>query len=116
MLLRVFEQESWGYRDSTIALAEGEADRFTQLLTEYKLAPSITRKRLYLQTMESVLARSKKVLLDVDSSGNILYLPLDGLSSGQSSAGRIPPVLPGDSGNSTADRTSPRTTNREGRR
>jgi membrane protease subunit HflK len=112
------EQEAEGYRQATIALAEGEASRFSQLLVEYKLAPAITRKRLYLQTMESVLSRSKKVLLDVDASGNILYLPLDGLGSGQSAAGRIPPVLSTDSGNSQgADRAADgRSTNREGRR
>jgi membrane protease subunit HflK len=111
------EQEAEGYRASTIALAEGEASRFTQLLTEYHLAPDITRKRLYLQTMESVFSRSRKVLLDVDSGGNILYLPLDGLSNSQSGASRMPPVLSPDSGNSGgANRTTDgRKTNREGR-
>jgi membrane protease subunit HflK len=111
-------QESQGYRDATIALAEGEADRFTMLLAEYRKAPDITRKRLYLQTMENVFARSRKVLLDVDSGGNILYLPLDGLSGGQSALGRVPPVLPseGDSGQA-ADRSEPgRTVTRETRR
>lgn len=111
-------QESQGYRDSTIAIAEGEADRFSMLLTEYQLAPAVTRKRLYLQTMESVLSRSRKVMLDVDSSGNILYLPLDGLSDGSSAAGRLPPVLSPTGGNSQpSDRgSSDRAANREGRR
>lgn len=111
-------QEAQGYRESTVALAEGEADRFSMLLTEYQQAPEITRKRLYLQTMESVLTRSNKVLLDVDSSGNILYLPLDGLSGAASSANRVPPVLsPGSGTTQPADRgSSERTANREGRK
>ena len=60
-------QEAQGYRDSTVALAEGEADRFLAQLLEYQRAPSVTRKRLYLQSMEGVLSRSSKVLLDVES-------------------------------------------------
>jgi len=85
------EQEAAGYKASTIALAEGEASRFTQVLTEYRLAPAVTRKRLYLETMESVFSRNKKVFLDVDSSGNILYLPLD--QSGGADASRIMPPI-----------------------
>jgi membrane protease subunit HflK len=110
-------QESEGYKASTIALAEGEADRFSFLLAEYQQAPAITRKRLYLQSMETVLGRSKKVLLDVDSSSNIMYLPLDQLGAGQS-ANRIPPVLDTDSqGTSSGDRGAPgRTAERETRR
>ncbi|MDX1459908.1 MAG: FtsH protease activity modulator HflK [Xanthomonadales bacterium] len=111
-------QEATGYRDATIALAEGEADRFTALLTEYERAPEVTRKRLYLQTLENVLSRSKKVLLDVDGSGNVLYLPLDGLTGSQSSPGRMPPlVTPDNSSAQNADRSSSnRNANREGRR
>ena len=112
------EQEAAGYKASTIALAEGEASRFTAVLTEYSLAPVITRKRLYLETMESVFSRNKKVFLDVDSSGNILYLPL-GSDSGSDSA---PPIMPpmqtqardrSGSQNSVPD---PRAKAREGRR
>ncbi len=108
-------QESEGYRDATIALATGEADRFTLLRKEYQLAPAITRKRLYLQTMESVFSRSKKVLLDVDSSSNILYLPLGQAGSDQSAASRLAPIIGTDR---SADRTSSpgRTSNRESRR
>ena len=56
--------------------------RFLAVLAEYQKAPDITRKRLYLQTMESVLGRSHKVLLDAQSSGNLLYLPIDRLIEG----------------------------------
>ena len=113
-------QEAEGYRDATIALATGEADRFTQILREYQLAPEVTRKRLYLQAMENVLARSSKVFLDVDTHGNVLYLPLDRLGSG---AGRgpqtnMPPIISPDTGSSQAgerSRSSGRTANRERR-
>ena len=88
-------QEAEGYKEATVALAEGEAARFSLLLEEYRKAPEVTRKRLYLQTMESVLNRSRKVLLDADSSGNVLYLPLDQLtgSAGGSGAAAMPPVV-----------------------
>ena len=86
------EQEAAGYKAATIALAEGESSRFTQVLTEYRLAPVITRKRMYLETMESVYSRNRKVFLDVDSSGNILYLPLDPAGSGANSGPVMPPI------------------------
>jgi len=109
-------QEAEGYKASTVALANGEAQRFTLMLAEYQKAPEITRKRLYLQTMENVFARSQKVLLDADSSGNIMYLPLDQLGGGNNS-GRalLPPVLTPDSGPVGENSASSRTSRREGR-
>jgi len=108
-------QEAEGYRESTIALATGEAERFTQLLLEYQKAPEITRKRLYLQTMESVFSRNKKVILDTDSSGNVLYLPLDQMTggSGQSRSVMPPLVAPENSGNPNSN--TARNARREGR-
>ena len=72
-------QEAEGYKESLIAKAEGEASRFTQLLKEYQRAPKVTRKRLYLETMESVLGRTNKVIVDSKNSNNLMYLPLDQL-------------------------------------
>jgi len=86
------EQEAAGYKASTVALAEGEASRFSQILTQYQMAPAITRKRLYLETMEQVLSRNKKVFLDVDSSGNIMYLPLGQPDNGINPSTIIPPL------------------------
>ncbi len=108
-------QEAEGYKAATVALAEGEANRFTLLLNEYQKAPAITRKRLYLQTMESVFSRTNKVLMDAESTGNVLYLPLDQLGAGGGTAGRgnMPPVVTPDIG-SSAGNTS-RRTKREGR-
>ncbi len=67
------------YRESFIARSQGEADRFLLLAGEYKKAPEVTRRRLYLETMETVMARANKVLLDGGGAGNLLYLPLDKL-------------------------------------
>lgn len=90
-------QEAEGYKAANIAVAEGEAQRFNLLLGEYRKAPEITRKRLYLQTMENVFARSTKILIDADSSGNVLYLPLDQLSGSTGSARALmPPVVAPD--------------------
>ena len=79
-------QEAEGYEASKVALAKGEASRFTQVLEEYWKAPEITRDRLYLEAMESVLSNSTKLLIDQKSGGNnVMYLPLDQLIRGQQS-------------------------------
>ncbi len=71
-------QEAQGYRERVIAEANGEADRFLKVLEEYKKAPDLMRQRLYLETMERVLAGTDKVILDSKSSqGVVPYLPLD---------------------------------------
>lgn len=71
-------EEANGYREEVIARAEGEAERFTKLVTEYKKAPEVTRKRLYLEAMEEMYSNSSKVLLTGDKGQNsLLYLPLD---------------------------------------
>lgn len=69
--------ESNAYKSQVVDQAEGEASRFTQLLTEYKKAPEVTRERLYLDAIEEVLSKSRKVMLDVEGGNNLLYLPLD---------------------------------------
>ena len=78
-------EEADAYKNEVIARAEGEAERFNQLLTEYKKAPEITRERLYLEMMESVLSNSSKVMVDVEGGNNLLYLPLDKLMDRQTS-------------------------------
>ncbi|TNF90473.1 MAG: FtsH protease activity modulator HflK [Gammaproteobacteria bacterium] len=76
---KAIEQAS-AYRDQVIARAEGEADRFNKLLTEYQLAQKVTRDRLYIDAMESVLSRSSKIMVDVEGGNNLMYLPLDRLN------------------------------------
>ncbi len=67
------------YKARVIADAEGETVRFTALAAEYQRAPDVTRERLYLETMEQVLGRSTKVIVDTKGAGNMIYLPLDKL-------------------------------------
>jgi len=71
------------YRDRVIARAEGEARRFESVLAEYNQAKEVMRDRLYIDAMESVLSKSSKVLVDVEGSNNLLYLPLDKLATQQ---------------------------------
>lgn len=72
--------QSEAYLEETVARAQGEAARFTQLMAEYRKAPDVTRERLYLESMESVMAGSRKVVVNTTSSNNMLYLPLDQLT------------------------------------
>ena len=70
-------QEAEAYKATTIAKATGEADRFDQILKEYQKAPEVTRKRLYLETMENVLSKTSKVMVDSSSGNSLMYLPID---------------------------------------
>lgn len=72
-------QDAEAYRDVLISTAKGEASRFEQLLAAYKVAPEVTRRRLYLETMESIYAKTPKVLIDKNGANgnNMIYLPLD---------------------------------------
>jgi membrane protease subunit HflK len=72
-------QEAQAYRERVIAEARGEADRFLKVLEEYKKAPDVTRKRMYLETMERVLSSTDKVIIDSKSGGPgvVPFLPLD---------------------------------------
>ncbi len=72
--------ESEAYQAQIVARAQGDADRFTLLADEYRKAPAITRKRLYLETMQEVLASNPKVVVGDRSGSNVMYLPLDKLS------------------------------------
>ena len=78
-------EEANGYKAKVIAKAEGEANRFNNLLEEYRRAPSVTRQRLYLDAIESVLTNTNKVLLDTKSSNNLMYIPIDRIMRERSS-------------------------------
>jgi membrane protease subunit HflK len=67
------------HRERVIAVADGESTRFAALAAEYERAPEVTRRRLYLETMEQVLGSSAKVIVDTEGTGNMIYLPLDRL-------------------------------------
>jgi modulator of FtsH protease HflK len=85
-------QESDGYNVSVVQKAEGDASRFKQILVEYNRAPSVTRERLYLDMMQSVVGNSSKVLLDQKGGNSLLYLPLDQLLKQNQSAAPGPVV------------------------
>jgi membrane protease subunit HflK len=72
-------QEAEGYRAQVVSVAEGEASRFSQVVAEYDKSPRVTRERLYLEAVEGVLSRSRKVVVDTKGSNQMLYLPLDKL-------------------------------------
>jgi len=72
-------EQASAYRDQVIARAQGETNRFEKLLGEYQLAKQVTRDRLYIDAMESVLSNSSKIMIDVEGGNNLLYLPLDRL-------------------------------------
>ena len=72
-------EESNAYHDRVIAQAEGDAERFNKLFVEYSRNKQVTRNRMYIDAMESVLGNASKVLIDVKGGNNMLYLPLDKL-------------------------------------
>ena len=74
------EEAATAYESQAISKAEGDASRFSQLVAEYEKAPEVTRKRLYLETMESVYENTSKIMVDSKSGNNLLYLPLNQLN------------------------------------
>jgi modulator of FtsH protease HflK len=73
------QQDAQAYNAQVTALAEGQASRFSQLEAAYEQAPDVTRRRMYMDTIEGVLARAHKVLIDGHAGNNMLYLPIDKL-------------------------------------
>ncbi len=98
-------EQAEAYKTRVIKSAQGETSRFNQLLAQYQLAPEVTRERLYIDTIESVLSRSSKVMVDIKNGNNLMFLPLDQLLSrggdmNTSPAQRMPGSR-GDSGSLT---------------
>jgi len=120
-------EEANGYKTEVVQRAEGDAARFRDILVEYNKAPGVTRDRLYLDMMQSVLGNSSKVLIDQKNGASLLNLPLDKLlqqgaaasavaPQGDSSA--IPPrgsVTPDPTVGTDASRSRDALRNREGR-
>jgi len=73
-------QEAEAYKKQVVAAAEGEASRFLAIYTEYAKAKQVTQERMYLETMEKVLADIDKVIIDRKAGGVVPYLPLPELS------------------------------------
>lgn len=83
-------QEAEAYKQSVVARATGDAERFNSVYEAYKSGKDVTRKRIYLETMESVLQNAQKIILDesADGSGVVPYLPLNELKPASSSRSR----------------------------
>lgn len=117
------KEEAEGYQLAVIANAEGEASRFAQILVEYQKAPQVTRQRLYLDTMQTVMNNASKIVVDQKGGNSLLYLPLDKLQqlSGQPPGGlsdsAMPPLSPAPALSTTDSRLrdSLRTREREDR-
>src|SRR5579862_148765 len=118
-------EEANGYQAEVVQRAQGDADRFNKVLVEYQKAPGVTRERLYLDAMQTVLSNSSKVLVD-QKSGSLLYLPLEKLiqQSTQAPSNPAPDVtvsppraVPPPDGSLSLDQSRSRDSlrNREGR-
>lgn len=119
-------EEANGYKARVIANAEGEASRFKQVLVEYNKAPEVTRNRMYIDTVQQVLASTSKIIVDAKGAGNLLYLPLDKLmqaagTPGGDGAGAAPrpqgglqtePLPPSDKAEATRSRDALRSRER----
>jgi membrane protease subunit HflK len=86
-------QAADAYKSQTVAEAFGQTSRFTKIYDEYKKAPDVTRKRMYLETMERVMGGTDKIIIDdkAQGAGVVPYLPLNELR-------RTPPQQPQRSG------------------
>lgn len=77
-------QQAEAYKQEVINGAEGDAERFVSVYNAYAKAKDVTKKRLYLETMQEVMKNSKKVIIDgKNGSGVLPYLPLDKLQGGR---------------------------------
>lgn len=70
-------QSAQGYREQAVREATGDASRFNAIYNEYRRAPGVTRDRLYIETMQRVLARSNKVIVDSEGASAPIILPPD---------------------------------------
>jgi membrane protease subunit HflK len=84
------------YKLQAVGTAEGDAARFDPLVAAYARSPQVMRDRLYIETVESILARSRKLIIDGKGGGNTLVLPLDKLGdAGALKAAGVTGVIPG---------------------
>ncbi|HBO91994.1 MAG TPA: protease modulator HflK, partial [Gammaproteobacteria bacterium] len=66
-------EEANAYKAEIVERAKGQANRFERLYVEYKMAPEVTRRRMYIDTMENVLSNTSKILVDVEGGNNLMY-------------------------------------------
>ena len=102
-------EDANAYKAKIVATAQGDVSRFSQILQAYQKAPEVTRKRMYLETLESVMSNTSKVLVDVEKGSNLLYLPLDKLTQQASAANRSSSAASSSSASSTSTTSQPLT-------
>lgn len=90
------EQEAEAFSKQEVLRAQGEVSEFLALLPEYIAAPQVMAERMYLETMQKVLNKSSKIIVD-GKAGNLLYLPLDKLAIGEAAP------VPASAGNQKGD-------------
>ncbi|MFE8072167.1 FtsH protease activity modulator HflK [Marinobacteraceae bacterium S3BR75-40.1] len=73
-------EEARAYKQQVTEKAKGDVERFLAVLEVYEQAPEVTRERMYIETLENVLSRTSKVMVDVKGGNNMMYLPLDRLT------------------------------------
>ncbi len=83
-------EESSAYKEEVVARAEGETSRFLAQLAAFEKAPDVTRERIYISTMENVLSKTNKVLVDVSQGNNMMLLPLDRMAAAGAALARDP--------------------------
>lgn len=98
------EQQAKAYKESRIQEANGDTARFLAVLSAYSKAPAVNRERMYLDTMQQVLSKSSKVLVDVPGANPLMYLPLDKMGIGQ--GGKTPSSAAKAAGAATAGGTN----------
>ncbi len=81
-------QDAEAYRQQSIAEASGQAKRFTSVLAQYRTAPDVTRRRIYIETMSSILGTMNKVIVDNSAKGVVPYFQLPNM------LGAAPPANP----------------------
>ncbi|CAD7023541.1 FtsH protease activity modulator HflK [Pseudorhizobium endolithicum] len=79
-------EEAAAYKDRVVNEAQGEAQRFISIYEEYATAPEVTRQRIFLETMETVLKNSNKIIME-EGPGVVPYLPLNELTRGNQQGG-----------------------------
>jgi len=106
--------DAQSYKLQAVGAAEGDAARFDQLVVAYARAPEVTRTRLYIETMETILARSRKLIIDGKGGNTLVLPPLDRLGdAGAQRAGGVSAVAPADAGLGVGTMPAPATSRPE---
>ncbi len=95
-------EDAEAYRTRVLKSSQGETERFTRLMVEYQRAPEVTRERLYIDTLETIMTKNPKVVIDTQSGNNLMYLPLEKIFSGSSASQGI--NLPSSASNGSTTR------------